>query len=121
MSVTLSPSGLKVTSAFGESGWATLYNYNWQLLNDTLLKLSGLQDVEITGLADGDVIVWSAAKGKFVNYPPPGVATWCGTTTSTTSSSSTSSSTSSSSTTMTTVTQSTASTVTVTPPPPEGP
>lgn len=101
---TLPNSGLR-TVDYGESAWLTHFNYNWQRLNDTLLKLSALLDVDVSGgLNDGDVLWWVAASTKFKPRHPTRPAKTTTTTTSTTSSttSSTSSTTSTSSTVSTT-------------------
>lgn len=68
MSSTLSPSGLKVTSSYGESGWALLYNDNFVRLNSTLLKLQGLLDATNSGLSSGKVMVYLTATGKWTPY-----------------------------------------------------
>jgi len=69
--------------------WTELAYTNLQLLNDTLLKVSGMLDVDTTGLADGDILKYSAADGK---WKPVRWGAHFSTTTTTTSSSSSSSS-----------------------------
>jgi hypothetical protein len=90
MSITLSPSNLEVTSAYGESGWAALYNQNFTDLNNTLLKLANLLDVTMTGVQNGEVIVWDVASSKWIRRKPRACFLLV-TLTSTTSSSSSSS------------------------------
>lgn len=93
MSTTLTTTGLKIVNTYGDGTWASIYNYNWQRMNDTLLKMASLVDVVSTGIAAGDVIVWSASLGKFVKYTPSVAATLLTTTTTTTTTSSSTSTT----------------------------
>lgn len=111
---TLPNSGLR-TWDYGESGWITHLNYDFSRLSSTLLKIAGLLDVDLAGLATGDILRWDAGASKWKPKTPLWEAI-AETTTSTTSS--TSSTTSSSSTTSTVTstssTSSTSSTVTST-------
>lgn len=66
---TLSPSGLKTTTA-GETDWDGTHDDNFTLLNSTLLKLSALFDVDIAGLNDGDVLVYNGSTRKWEPEPP---------------------------------------------------
>lgn len=47
-------------------GWCHIFNRNFELLNDELLKVQGLVDVDTSYLPDGGVLVWRAAAGKWV-------------------------------------------------------
>jgi hypothetical protein len=47
-------------------GWVHIFNRNFELLNDQLLKIQGLVDVDTSYLPDGGVLVWRAAAGKWV-------------------------------------------------------
>ena len=60
----LSPSGLE-TIVYQQSGWHSIVTSNMQRLNDTLLKLSALGDVDVTGLADGDVLAWNNTSSRW--------------------------------------------------------
>lgn len=71
MSTTLSPSNLKIVDAYNDATWWSTYNDNFTLLNSTLLKLSALQDVEVVGLLNGQILVYSTAAGKWIHYTPP--------------------------------------------------
>ena len=51
----------------GQQGWNEVLSRNAQRLNDILLKVDGLLDVDITGLATGDVLWWNASSQKFEN------------------------------------------------------
>jgi len=51
----------------GQQGWNEVLSRNAQRLNDILLKIDGLLDVDITGLATGDVLWWNASSQKFEN------------------------------------------------------
>ncbi|HPY64439.1 MAG TPA: hypothetical protein PKW87_07105 [Bacillota bacterium] len=65
----LSPSGLQ-TADTGASNWITIFNNNWERLNDVLLKLSALQDVDILGLANGNVLRYNIGSGKWKPWKP---------------------------------------------------
>lgn len=71
MATTLSPSGLIAVDEYGAAGWHTRFNTNMTLLNSTRLKLSGLNDVNVTGLSHGQILSYSAATGKWVPITPP--------------------------------------------------
>jgi hypothetical protein len=70
MSTTLSPSGLKIVGAYNDATWATTYNANFLLLNNTLLKLSALMDVTKTDIADGKILLYRTATGKWTPTTP---------------------------------------------------
>jgi hypothetical protein len=70
MSTTLSPSNLKAVGAYNDLTWAATYNENLVLLNSTLLKLSELLDVTKTGIADGKILVYSAATSMWIPVTP---------------------------------------------------
>ena len=80
----LSPSALRY-SAPGDTDWNTQWSYNWARLNDTLLKFSALLDVDISGLADGDVLVYNSSTTKWECEAAPGGYRELTTTTTTTS------------------------------------
>jgi len=61
----LSPSGLE-TFNYGTPGWNHVYNRNMDLLENELLKLAALQDVDVTGLTDEDVLIWSSSSSKWI-------------------------------------------------------
>jgi len=87
---TKTTTGLRVTTAYGASDWVSVHNYNMERLNSTLLKLSGLVDVDVSGLSAGMILVYSASAGKFVaRNPPRGSLVVMVTTTSTTTTSTT--------------------------------
>lgn len=69
MATVLSPSGLKTTTA-GETDWDGHHDDNFTLLNSTLLKLSALFDVDVTGLNDGDVLVYNGSTKKWEPEAP---------------------------------------------------
>lgn len=81
---TLTPSGLKIPDNYGNADWEVYDAFNWARLNDVLLKLSALLDVDISGRADGDVLAWDAAAGKWKPKPPPASTTTTTTTTTST-------------------------------------
>ena len=87
---TLPNSGLRMWP-YGESGWLTHMNYNVQRLNDTLLYLSALLDVDVTGIANGNILKYVSGSGKWEDQTPD----WPALSTTTTSSTSTSSTTTS--------------------------
>lgn len=66
---TLPNSGLR-TWPYGESGWLTHFNYNWDRLNYTLLRVAGMLDVNLAGLADGDIFQWDAGSSKWIPKTP---------------------------------------------------
>jgi hypothetical protein len=53
----------------GCQNWTKIMEKNARKLNDTLLYVDGLLDVDITSLADRDVLVWNAAAEKWENQP----------------------------------------------------
>jgi len=62
----LNPTGLERLT-YNQQGWNQVLADNMRRLNDELLKVKGLTDVELTSLADADVLQWDNAKKKFVN------------------------------------------------------
>jgi len=70
MATTLSPSGLKTVGAYNVTNWASTYNDNFTLLNNTLLKLSELMDVAKAGVAHGKILMYSEPAGKWVPVEP---------------------------------------------------
>ena len=90
---TLSPSGLRWTPA-GDITWnANDFTYNITRLNNTLLKLSALGDVNVSGILDGDVLSYNTSTAKWEPDTGPTTGRWLSTTTTSTSSSSTTSTT----------------------------
>lgn len=79
----LSPTQLEKISYSGQ-GWTRVMAENMQKLNDTLLKVSGMLDVELTSLQDNDVLRWDAGEQKFKNAAWTEVFSVMTTTTSTT-------------------------------------
>lgn len=86
------------TLRFSCQGWIQILDWNMTRLNDTLLKVEGLLDTNITGLANNDVLQYDEGTGKFINVNY-GFLTTTSSTTSSTSSTSSTSTTSSSTTT----------------------
>ena len=93
-------------------GWNEILERNARLLNDTLLKVSGLLDVNLTSLTNGDVLAWNTSQSKWINKPKGAVVL---TTTSTTTTTTTSTTTTSTTTTSTTTTSTTSTTTTIPP------
>ena len=56
----LSPTTLE-TADYNAPLWVHIYNANVKKLNDTLLKIQGLQDVNADDLKDGAVLFWFAS------------------------------------------------------------
>ena len=84
----LVPSGLK-TSGTGSRTWMDDYFHNWELLNDELLYLGTnstqqLQDVDVTGLAEGKVLRYNAGTSKWEPWTPHRAPQTTTTTTTTT-------------------------------------
>jgi len=82
MTTTLPLTGLR-TCEIGDDSWAADDRYNWQRLNDTLLKLSALLDVDVSGIGDDEVLSWNSATSKWEPRAIPYAAN--STTTTTTS------------------------------------
>jgi hypothetical protein len=91
----LSPTGLREIEASDTSTWMTHADYNTDRLNDTLLKVSGMADVEVTNPQELDSLLWNSGLQKYVNEDR-----WYTTTTTTTVSSTTTSSSASTTSTM---------------------
>lgn len=79
----LSPSGLRVTDT-GDPAWLTNVNYNFTLLNSTLLKLGAMQDVNVAGIANGNVLRYDTGTSKWIPWAPIELAKTTTTTTTTT-------------------------------------
>lgn len=75
---------------WSSQGWIQVLDFNMTRLNDTLLKVSGMLDVDLSSLSDNDVLRYNTSSGKFENVSYGFLTT---TTTSTTTSSTTSSTT----------------------------
>ena len=65
-------------------GWGSIHNDNIQRLEDNLLKVSGLYDVQLTSLTDGDVLEWDAGISKWINVDSSFMTSTTTTTTTTT-------------------------------------
>jgi len=46
---------------YAQEAWSRALDSNFNLLNDTLLKVSGMQDVNLSGLADTEVLQWNGS------------------------------------------------------------
>ena len=68
---SLNPSYLRYSDP-GDTDWNAQQSYNWERLNDTLLKLSAILDVDVSGLADGDVLVYNTSTTKWECETSPG-------------------------------------------------
>ena len=87
--INLSPSDLRYAEA-GYDNWNTnVANYNISRLNNTLLKLSALLDVNVSGLSDGDILSYNTATSKWIPDRGPDDGRWLSTTTTTSSSTTT--------------------------------
>ena len=51
----------------GMWGYTASMEANNKLLNDTLLKVSGMLDVNLTSLADDDILKWNESSNKWIN------------------------------------------------------
>ena len=67
--VALVPSGLD-TITTGDTTWVNKFNSNLVLLNNTLLKLSALLDVNVAGLANGDVLRYDNGTSEWIPWHP---------------------------------------------------
>lgn len=69
---TLPNSGLRLNNpANGNTNWSVeVFDYNMTRLNNTLLKLNALLDVDVSGLAVGDVLVWNVGTSKWIPMTP---------------------------------------------------
>lgn len=55
-----SETGLE-TANYNSPMWVYIYNKNVEILNDTLLKISGLLDVDLTAIDDGAILMWDGS------------------------------------------------------------
>lgn len=62
--MTVLSSGLE-TSDYSSPNWEKIYNSNMEKLNNTFLKLSGLLDVDVTGLEKNQILVWNSITSKW--------------------------------------------------------
>jgi hypothetical protein len=62
----LSPTQLEKVR-YSAEGWTKILNFNFQLMNDSLLYVNALQDVSIVGLADKQVLKYSTGDSKWHN------------------------------------------------------
>jgi len=85
----LSPSGLYWCDK-GYNNWVNYDEVNVNLLNSTLLKLSGILDVDDSGISDGQVLRYNNGTSMFEPFSIPGGYRLLTTTTSTTSTTTTS-------------------------------
>jgi len=68
MTTNLSPSGLRKADTNNVDNWgSTITKYNIDRLNDTLLKVSGMGDVQLTSLQNEDGLVWDSSLQKYKN------------------------------------------------------
>ena len=67
---------------YNGQSWSEVMSDNMQKMEDTLLKISGMLDVTLTSLSDGDILRWNATSEKYENLA---YDTFFSTTTSTTS------------------------------------
>lgn len=68
MTITLSPSGLRQANTNNVDDWgANITKYNIDRLNNTLLKISGMGDVQLTSLQNEDVLIWDSSLQKYKN------------------------------------------------------
>ncbi len=76
---------MKVTANMQQ--WNKIMEINNRLLNDTLLHLSNLQDVDVSGIAIGDLLKYNTTSGKYepVNFKDVFTTSTTTSTTSTTS------------------------------------
>ena len=54
---------------WSQQGWQKVLSDNMEKLEDTLLYVDGLLDVDITSLADKDILQWNSSSQKFENVP----------------------------------------------------
>lgn len=85
MTTTLSPSGLRKGDTANVDNWGeTITKYNIDRLNNTLLKISGMGDVQISSLQNEDLLVWDSSLQKYKNVDKYYTTTTTTTTTSST-------------------------------------
>ena len=64
----LTDSGLE-TVTYSQPLWQMIMNKNFQMLNNTLLKINALLDVDTQNLHHGAFLKWSVSTGKWeVHY-----------------------------------------------------
>lgn len=61
----LSPTNLE-TADYNQPGWVHVFNKNLDKLNDTLLKISGLNDTDTSDVKDEAVLVWNATSSTWI-------------------------------------------------------
>jgi len=71
---------------YGGQSWSKIMSDNAQKLEDTLLKLQGMLDTQITSLTDEDILVYNYGIEKWENIP---YSTFFSTTTTSSTSSTT--------------------------------
>lgn len=54
---------------YGLPGWVHIFNKNFELLNDELLKIQGLIDVDGSYLPDNGVLVWRSTTWRVRRFP----------------------------------------------------
>jgi hypothetical protein len=91
---SLSPSLLRWYIVGGQTNWASeIHNYNMTRLNNSLLKLNVLDDVNTSGLGNGDILRYNSSSQEWEPYTLPSgyhlISTTTTTTTTTTSTSTT--------------------------------
>ncbi|MDA3788066.1 MAG: hypothetical protein PF503_06190 [Desulfobacula sp.] len=75
MSTSMTPSGLKLHN-YTDGAWYNDVVYNITRLNNTLLKLSAMGDVALTGLTGRQAIRWDVEISKYVNFFIPFPTYW---------------------------------------------
>lgn len=63
--MALLPSNLE-TLSYASPAWSFIFDKDFELLAQTLLKINALQDVNTTGIAAGAILVWNAATSKHI-------------------------------------------------------
>lgn len=86
--INLTPSSLRATT-IGDPSWDENDTWNWQRMYNTLLNLSEILDVDVTGISDGDVLSYNSSSQKYEALTPPYAAYNTTTTTTTTTSTTT--------------------------------
>ena len=87
---TLSASGLRYSDP-GDSDWnVNVFIYNVTRLNNTLLKLTNLLNVDVSGIVNGELLAYNTSTSKWEPDSCPSTGRWLSTTTTTSSSTTTS-------------------------------
>ena len=86
---TLPDTGLRITIGYGEDDLLAIDVFDWQRMANTLLKLSALLDVDVAGIANGNILKYNSATTNWEDATPDWMGFSTTTTTSTTSTTST--------------------------------